>query len=286
MNHFFAFFTGILVSLMIAFNGQLGQAYGLHTSSVVVHVVGLFVVSCFVLLKKEKPFRKGFPWFYYMGGVIGVLSVFLTNFSFFYIRVSAILALSLLGQSVMSIVVDHWGLFGMKKHPFQKRKFLGLLLLLCGIGFMVRDFYILALFLSFLSGVTIVLSRSLNAKLAGATSVTVGAFFNFFAGLLMAFLVYALLGSGEAGLVEAFAFSSFLPIYLGGAVGVFVVIINNHVVSKIPAFYFSLLLFIGQVFSGIVIDMFIVGTFSPANLIGAVFVAGGLCVNLFLDVRK
>jgi hypothetical protein len=57
-------------------------------------------------------------------------------------------------------------------------------------------------------------------------------------------------------------------------------------VIKISAFYLSLFLFIGQVFSGILVDMVISQTFSLRNLIGGIFVALGLSVNLLLDRKK
>jgi hypothetical protein len=42
-------------------------------------------------------------------------------------------------------------------------------------------------------------------------------------------------------------------------------------------------LFIGQVFSGLLIDVIISQSFSLRNMIGGIFVAAGLCVNLLLD---
>ncbi|MDR0289925.1 MAG: DMT family transporter [Treponema sp.] len=74
-------------------------------------------------------------------------------------------------------------------------------------------------------------------------------------------------------------------LYLGGIFGVCVVLLSNITVTKISAFYLSLFLFIGQVFSGILIDAVIAQTFSLRNLIGGIFVAAGLCINLLLDRR-
>jgi drug/metabolite transporter (DMT)-like permease len=52
---------------------------------------------------------------------------------------------------------------------------------------------------------------------------------------------------------------------------------------KISAFYLSLFMFIGQVFSGILVDLVLSHAFSPRNMIGGIFVTAGLCVNLLLD---
>ena len=73
--------------------------------------------------------------------------------------------------------------------------------------------------------------------------------------------------------------------YFGGIIGVCVVLLSNIIVIKISAFYLSLLFFTGQVFSGILIDVVISQIFSLRNMIGGIFVAIGLSVNLLLDKK-
>ena len=147
----------------------------------------------------------------------------------------------------------------------------------------------LAVLLSFITGITIVISRTLNAKLAGHTSIQISTFYNYLAGLLVSTLVCLLFG-GIFGVSEpafaGFVFSPKIYIYFGGILGVCAVLLSTITVTKISAFYLSLFLFIGQVFSGIFIDAIISQAFSPLNLIGGVFVAAGLCVNLLLDRKK
>jgi len=65
-----------------------------------------------------------------------------------------------------------------------------------------------------------------------------------------------------------------------------VVILGNITVVKVSAFYLTLLIFIGQIFSGILIDAVISGEFSARILTGGILVAIGLCVNLLLDRKK
>ena len=59
--------------------------------------------------------------------------------------------------------------------------------------------------------------------------------------------------------------------------------LSNVLVVKISAFYLTLFLFIGQVFSGILIDIALTQEFSYINLVGGILVVAGLCVNLLLD---
>jgi len=273
---------GILISVMVAFNGGLTTQYGVYSATVIIHIVGLILIVAVVLVKKERFFPGKYAWFLYMGGAIGVLTTVFNNFSFGRISVSAILALGLFGQSVTGLIIDQYGLFGMHKHPFTKEKLIGLSLILAGIASMINNFEIIAVAVSFIAGVNIVMSRTLNAKLADLTSVRVSTFYNYFIGLMVSMLVFLILGRNEIVFAE-FTLSPNWYIYLGGVLGVCVVLLGNIVVVKVSAFYLTLLIFIGQVFSGVLIDAVIMQAVSTRNLVGGVLVAAGLSINLVLD---
>jgi len=283
--YFLSLLTGVVVSVMIAFNGGLTEQYGLYTATVLIHIIGLIFMLPILLIKRENPFAKKQAWFLYLGGVIGVFTVISNNISFGRISVSAITALLLFGKSLGGIIVDQYGLFNMPKYPFTKRKLLGLALVMCGIVSMINDFEVLAVTVSFIAGFGIVVSRTLNAKLAKLTSVNIGAFFNNTVGLVVSFLVLLLLGRNETSLLE-FTFSPIWYIYLGGVLGVCVVLLSNITVIKVSAFYLTLLIFVGQVFSGVMVDIIISEEVSLRIIIGGIFVTAGLCLNLLFDYKK
>ena len=270
---------------MIASNGGLTEQHGLYTAAVIIHIVGLIVITALALVKRERLFFARHAWFLYLGGAIGVLTTLFNNFSFGRISVSAILALGLFGQSIMGLVIDRYGFFNMPKHSFTKRKLIGLLFILGGIISMVNNFEIIAVMVSFMAGVSIVISRTLNARLADLTSVRTGTFYNYLIGLIISIPVLLILGGGEINLAR-FELSPNIFIYAGGILGVCVVMLGNITVVKISAFYLTLLIFIGQIFSGILIDMVISQEFSSRNLVGGILVAIGLCVNLLLDSKR
>jgi transporter family-2 protein len=202
--------------------------------------------------------------------------------------VTAILALGLLGQSIAGIVVDQFGLCGMPKHPFSKHKLAGLALILVGIAFMINSFELMAVAMSFFAGASIIISRTLNGKLADLSSVRISTLFNYIVGLAGAVIVFFIIGGGEA-LYPNFSVVQLSPnwwIYLGGMLGVTVVLICNTIIAKISAFYLTLFIFIGQVFSGIAVDIIIFREFSYRALIGGAFVAMGLSCNLLLDKKR
>ncbi len=282
MYYLLSMLTGILVSVMVAFNGGLTKQYGVYSATVIIHIAGLLLISFLLLIKKSHSFSQKQAWYLYLGGALGVATVVFTNVAFGRISISAILALGLFGQSIMGLIVDQFGLMDMPRHPFHKSKICGILFTLAGILSMMNGFDALAVLVSFLAGVILVISRTLNAKLADRTSMTASTFYNYLIGLIVAVPVYALLGRNEL-LLTTFSFSPEVYIYLGGIVGVCVVQLSNMIVAKVSGFYFSLFTFIGQVFSGILIDSLILRAFSPRILIGGILVTAGLCINLLLD---
>lgn len=285
MYYLLSLLTGVLISVMIAFNGGLTELYGVYQATVIVHITGLLFISILLFIKRDRPFAKRYEWFLYLGGAIGVATTVFNNLAFGRISVSAILALGLFGQSITGLIMDQYGFFNMRKSPFSRRKIIGLLLVFCGIISMIDNFDILAVFVSFAAGVNIVISRTLNARLADFTSVKISTFYNYLIGLIISLPVYLLLGEGGTPFA-AISLSPDLFIYFGGVLGVCVVLLSNITVTKISAFYLSLFLFIGQVFSGILIDAVISQALSARNLIGGIFVAAGLSVNLLLDRKQ
>lgn len=285
MYYLLSLLIGILVAIMITVNGGLTTLYGVYSATVVIHIVGLFLISTIILLRRERPFAARHPWYLYIGGVLGVATTACTNYAFGRISVSAILAISLFGQSVMGLLVDQFGLFQMRTHRFRAYQLPGLLLVVCGIVCMVvGTFQLLPVLAVFASGVILVISRSFNARLAGRTSVYVSTFFNYVLGLSTAIPVFLLLGRGEP-VLTGFSLSQDWWIYLGGAIGVVTVWLSNVVVVKIPALYITLLMFVGQVFTGVALDTLLDGAFSSQNLIGGLFVAVGLTLNLLFERR-
>lgn len=136
--------------------------------------------------------------------------------------------------------------------------------------------------IAFLSGVTIVLARVINYALADKIGIFQGTFFNYVLGLLGS--VILLLFSGETfKLFEISSYQASWWAYTGGLVGVGVIALSSYLSSKISAFYLTLLLFVGQLFVGILLDYLAIGYFSTIKLFGSVLVIIGLSYNLFVD---
>ena len=285
MYDLLALLAGVVISVMVAINGNLSAFYGIFGSTVIIHIVGCLFAFSIIKFRRQKAFRSGVPWWLYLGGVIGVATTATNNFTYGKISLTGIVALGLLGQTVMALAIDSFGLFGMRKYPFKKSTLFGLAFAAVGIFVMLKDSFgsvLWAVILSFVAGITVVLSRTVNAGLSERVGALQGSFLNHMAGLPVAVAILALMGRNDA-MVNGFSFSPRIWIYAGGALGVAVVFLYNITVPKIPAFRLTLLAFVGQIFTGVALDLITKQGYSKSSFIGGLLVAAGVGVNEMIE---
>ena len=134
MNYFISIFTGIVLAIMISLNGGLGNISGNYASSVIIHFVGLIgIIFVLIFTKSKIKNLKGIPFYMFTGGLIGILTVLFTNIGFSGLGVSLTVSLSLLGELITSLIIDHFGYFNMPVIEFDKKKILGLIVIIAGI---------------------------------------------------------------------------------------------------------------------------------------------------------
>lgn len=142
MNKSISLLVGGLIATMILFNGTLSESIGNYSALVIIHLVGFISLVIYMIIKGQtlrltgKETNKLLPIFLYTAGLVGVFTVLFTNISFNAIGASLTLALGLMGQSVVSILIDHFGLMGMKTHQFKAKKLIGLTIITLGIVIM------------------------------------------------------------------------------------------------------------------------------------------------------
>lgn len=134
MNYFISVFTGVILAVMVSLNGGVSSASGNYASSVIIHFVGLIGIIAVLFITKSKIKNlKGIPFYTFIGGLIGILTVLFTNTSFASLGVSLTVSLSLLGQLFTSLIVDHFGYFNLPVNKFNKKKILGFIIIIIGI---------------------------------------------------------------------------------------------------------------------------------------------------------
>lgn len=139
--------------------------------------------------------------------------------------------------------------------------------------------------LAIISGGLTILSMILNAQLSKEIGIFRGAMINYVVGFGISIIVVLLLGRTEVGLLLS---SGRIPLYafIGGVIGVGVVAISNMVVPRIPVVYTTLIIFIGQILTGIIIDMIRLNTLSKTKIFGAILIIIGLYYNSKIPSRK
>lgn len=127
--------SGILYAIMNTMNSVLGTSFGQFSASVIIHIVGLF--CCFFICLGKLKTLKGISPLLLTGGALGVLTVIFSSVAVASIGLVLTLVLSLVGQTLTSIAIDHYGILGMEQRPFTKRGALSLCFLVLGLVVMI-----------------------------------------------------------------------------------------------------------------------------------------------------
>lgn len=283
MYYLLSILSGVVISVMVSLNGELTASYGAYSAAVIIHVVGVVFAASICGIRKENiPIKRRAPLWAYFGGAIGVLTTLFNNYAYGRITMTSIVALGLLGQSLSSVFLDSFGLFGMERRRISKSSVIGYLTATIGIFIMMDKSVseaIVAVALSLGAGIAVVLSRTVNAVLSTKTSPLVGSFMNHLVGLPIC-IVLALCFQGQ---VWAIAEGTKPWMYLGGILGVVTVLLFNITVPKVSAFHLTLLSFIGQIFAGIALDLALGLEYSTSTFAGGLVIAAGLLSNMIME---
>ena len=286
MYRLLSLLTGVVLAVMIAVNGNLTGVYGILWGTVIIHFVGVIVSYLIIVFKgnRVKLFSRA-PLWIYLGGAVGVLTVLFNNYSFREISITSIGALGLLGQMLTSLLIDYFGLFGMQKVKFTWRKLLSLPFAVVGIIIML-DFNnlsaVLAILFSVLSGTSIVLARTINSKLSDIIGALEGSYINHLIGGITSLIIAIAFAWNE---VFSFSFNTSLWIYLGGSLGVLVVVLGNVTVPKLSSIDITILAFVGQVLMSAALDI-VFGAGINSSFYGGLVISLGIIASLLLAKVK
>lgn len=123
---------------MIFLNGVLSEKIGLYLSTLIYHVLGLLLILLVSIVRKNKlPKLNKIPVILFLPGILSVLVIFLNNLSSSKIGITLTAGMGLLGQLVISALIDHFGLFGVQVNKMRKEKILSFSLIITGLIFMI-----------------------------------------------------------------------------------------------------------------------------------------------------
>ncbi|MBM7562680.1 DMT family transporter [Fusibacter tunisiensis] len=137
MTLWIAYFTGLVLSLMVYFNGQLSAVTSTYISNIVYHGIGFLFFGIMVFVFRKQTPKVAYKWVFLIPGVMGSLTIILNNYVMSQIGVTLMVAFTLLGQVVTSLIIDHFGLLGKDASKTHTKQWLGVAIMSVGLWIMI-----------------------------------------------------------------------------------------------------------------------------------------------------
>lgn len=135
---FFALLSGLLLGLMVFFNGTLAKYINPLEASFVVHLIGFFAAIILALIWKPPAKRLAVPWWTYLTGMFGGIAVAIVGICVNSpLGVAATVGLMVLGQVLYGWISDAFGWFGQKKRLPTGIDFLQAFFVLAGVSVLI-----------------------------------------------------------------------------------------------------------------------------------------------------
>jgi len=127
---------GVLLAVQAATNALLGKASGSPiVAAFISFLIGTIALGAAVLGTSGRPFDPSLrqvPWYAWLGGFYGAFFVAVAAFGAPRVGVGVLLTAAIAGQLAAALVLDHFGLFGLARHPVTLTRAAGLVLVLVG----------------------------------------------------------------------------------------------------------------------------------------------------------
>ena len=130
--------AGICICLEGTLNSLLGRHVGVLKAALAPFSIGLIAVIIMVIVfDKGKGIKIAAwmeaPWYSYFGGVLAAIFVALIILIVPKVGITAALTSIIVGQLLMSVILDATGLFALERIPVSVPRIIGVLLLLAGM---------------------------------------------------------------------------------------------------------------------------------------------------------
>ena len=127
---------GVLLAVQAPTNALLGKASGSPiVAAFISFLIGTIALGAVVAATSGRLFDsslKQVPWYAWLGGFYGAFFVAVAAFGAPRVGVGVLLTAAIAGQLAAALVLDHFGLFGLARHPVTLTRAAGLVLVLVG----------------------------------------------------------------------------------------------------------------------------------------------------------
>ena len=135
--------SGLIMALQGSLNASQSKIIGLWETTFVVHLVGLVLAGVLVFVFKLGNITcvnlAHAPWYTYLGGILGVIIIYIVARSMPKLGVAPATTAIILGQVFTAGLIDHLGLFGLQKIPFSWVNVVGTFLMAGGAWLILKQ---------------------------------------------------------------------------------------------------------------------------------------------------
>lgn len=279
-------FGGFSVAIQARANSELTQHTGNGVQAALISFGSGFVIISIAMIF-SKSMRAGLgrilaslrdrslPWWAVPSGVIGGIFVASQSFSVALIGVAMFSVGIVAGQTLNSLLVDHFGLGPIGRQHITTRRVLSAIIAIAAVIVAVLsrlgggDTRYLAIFLALCAGAAVAVQQAFNGRTSAAArqpfSSTWVAFFFGTVTLVLASLVGILFLGAEA----QFPTQGPWWMFLGGIMGVTFISTASWGVPRLGVLVFALISIAGQLTAGLALDLFVpvAGTSVTTNLV-------------------
>lgn len=131
---------GVAVAVQPSINARLAEKTGFLPAATISFAVGTLLLFLVSVATSQGSFRRlaEANWWQFSGGLFGAFFVTMTIIGVPRIGTTSVLALTIVSQLLAGLLMDHYGLFGMRGIPVDFKRLLGVALLLVGLVLICR----------------------------------------------------------------------------------------------------------------------------------------------------
>lgn len=139
---FLVIIAGIVVTFQGPINGGLAKTTSVDFATLLSFLLGTILMGIIYFAKgTEIPSinsLKSIPWYYYLGGITGLIYVMLVIISIQPLGAATTTTLLILAQVLTALFIDRLGLFGLEVKLIDINKIIGTFFMLGGVYFISR----------------------------------------------------------------------------------------------------------------------------------------------------
>ena len=228
------FFLGVLTPIQTAANSRLRQSV---ISPFIASLVSFSVGTIFLLIVTfcekggvliDRKLFSSIPWWAWLGGLCGLWGLTVNIMIFPKLGAMQTALMPMLGQIIMGIIIDSFGLLQSPNFPFTFLRFISVLIILFGMFMVIwqkssekkRENKLLWQAIGFSGGAVFALQPSMNSLLSiGLYSSVHAAFISFFTATVVLIFIAVLIPSNRVHIPQIFSLARPWWSWLGGIIG-------------------------------------------------------------------